>query len=129
MNEVNTKYLLGRYPKLYQGYYFPMTETCMCWGFECGDGWLKIIDNLSAEVTAIDEKNGSKTIATQVKEKFGGLRFYIESGSDAIFDLIDKAEDESFRTCETCGEPGTTRDDGWVSTECDKCWDKKGDKR
>jgi len=129
MNEVNTKYLLGRYPKLYEGYYLPMTETCMCWGFECGDGWLKIIDNLSSDITALDEKNGSHTVATQVKEKFGGLRFYIESGSDTIFDLIDKAEDESFRTCEFCGEPGTTRDDGWVSTLCDKCWDKKGDKR
>ena len=129
MNEVNTKYLFGRYPALYQGHQFPITQNLMAFGFECGDGWFRLIDQLSADITEIDKRDGSKTIATQVKEKFGGLRFYIESGSDAIFDLIDKAGDESFRTCETCGEPGTTRDDGWVSTECDKCWDKKGDKR
>jgi len=122
MNAKNEAYLLGRYPKLYEGYYLPMTETCMCWGFECGDGWLKIIDQLSSDITALDEKNGSRTVATQVKEKFGGLRFYIESGSDAIFDLIDKAEDESFRTCEFCGEPGGLRGVGWLSTMCAACW-------
>jgi hypothetical protein len=125
VNEVNTKYLLDRYPKLYQGYNFPMTVTCMCWGFDTGDGWFKLIDKLSAGITALDEKNGTQTIAVQVKEKFGGLRYYIESGSDAIHDLIDKAEDESFRTCEQCGKPGGLRGGGWVSTTCDKCWETR----
>jgi hypothetical protein len=125
VNEVNTKYLLGRYPKLYQGYNLPMTETCMCWGFDTGEGWFRLIDQLSADITALDEKNGSTTIAVQVKEKFGGLRFYIQSGSDAAYDLIDAAEEESLKTCETCGEPGTTRGGGWISTLCDSCWSKK----
>jgi hypothetical protein len=129
MNEVNTKYLLGRYPVLYQGHEWPITRGLMAFGFECGDGWFRLIDQLSADITALDEKNGTQTIAVQVKEKFGGLRFYIEGGSDAVIDLIDAAEDESFRTCETCGRPGMLRDWGWLATLCAKCWDKKGDKR
>ena len=129
MNEKNTAYLLGRYPKLYQGYNFPMTQTCMCWGFDCGDGWFKLIDQLSADITLLDEKDGTTTIAVQVKEKYGGLRFYIEGGSDAVYAAIDKAEILSETICEICGEPGTTRNDGWVSTMCDKCWEDKKEKK
>ena len=124
MNEVNTTYLLGRYPVLYQGHKLPITQNLMSFGFEHGEGWFKLIDQLSADITALDEKNGSTTIAVQVKEKFGGLRFYIQSGSDAIYDLIEEAEALSLKTCEQCGEPGELRGVGWVSTMCDKCWAK-----
>jgi len=125
MNDVNTKYLLGRYPKLYQGYSLPMTVTCMCWGFETGDGWFKLVDQLSADITTLDKRDGSETIAVQVKEKFGGLRFYVEGGSEAVWKAIDEAEALSERTCEWCGEPGTTRRGGWSYTLCDSCWSKK----
>ena len=125
MNAKNTAYLFGRYPVLYQGRKFPITQSLIPFGIETGDGWFKIIDQLSADITLLDEKNGTTTIAVQVKEKFGALRFYVQAGSDAIFDLIDKAEDESSRTCEMCGEPGELRGVGWVSTMCDKCWAEK----
>ena len=125
MNAKNTAYLLGRYPVLYQGHKLPITQNLMSFGFEHGEGWFKLIDQLSADITALDEKNGSTTIAVQVKEKFGGLRFYIQSGSDAIYDLIEEAEALSLKTCEQCGEPGELRGVGWVSTMCDKCWAKK----
>ena len=125
MNAKNTAYLIGRYPILYQGHEWPLTQNLMAFGFECGDGWFKIIDQLSADITLLDEKNGTTTIAVQVKEKYGGLRFYVESGSDAVYDLIDAAEEESLKTCEMCGEPGELRGVGWVSTMCDKCWAEK----
>jgi len=125
VNAKNTAYLLGRYPVLYQGHKLPITQNLMSFGFEHGEGWFKLIDQLSADITALDEKNGSTTIAVQVKEKFGGLRFYIQSGSDAIYDLIEEAEALSLKTCEQCGEPGELRGVGWVSTMCDKCWAKK----
>jgi len=125
VNAKNTAYLIGRYPILYQGHEWPLTQNLMAFGFECGDGWFKIIDQLSADITLLDEKNGTTTIAVQVKEKYGGLRFYVQAGSDAIFDLIDAAEEESLKTCEMCGEPGELRGVGWVSTMCDKCWAKK----
>ena len=127
MNAKNTAYLIGRYPILYQGHEWPLTQNLMAFGFECGDGWFKIIDQLSADITALDKRDGTTTIATQVKEKFGGLRFYIQSGSDAVFALIDEAEALSERTCEMCGEPGKLRGKGWVSTLCDACWAKNPD--
>jgi len=124
VNAKNTAYLFGRYPVLYQGRKFPITQSLIPFGIETGDGWFKIIDQLSADITLLDEKNGTTTIAVQVKEKYGGLRFYVESGSDAVYDLIDAAEEESLKTCEMCGEPGELRGVGWVSTMCDKCWAK-----
>jgi len=129
MNAKNTEYLWGRYPKLYQGRNFPITQSLIPFGFECGDGWFKLIDQLSADITLLDERDGSQTIAVQVKEKYGGLRFYIESGTDAVIEAIDKAEDLSLKTCEYCGEPGTTRDEGWVYTLCDACWKIKQEER
>lgn len=47
MNRKNTQRLLRKFPFLYRGYYKPMRETCMCWGFECGDGWFDILWTLS----------------------------------------------------------------------------------
>lgn len=43
MNSELTKKLLKRFPVLYQDYNSPMQQTCMCWGFECGDGWSDIL--------------------------------------------------------------------------------------
>jgi len=125
VNAKNTAYLFGRYPVLYQGRKFPITQSLIPFGIETGEGWFRLIDQLSADITLLDEKNGTTTIAVQVKEKYGGLRFYVESGSDAVYDLIDAAEYESLKTCETCGEPGELRGVGWVSTRCDACWEKE----
>ena len=62
----------------------------------------------------------------QVKEKFGGLRFYINGGDDYIDGMIDLAETMSYKTCETCGSTKnvgrTTK--GWISTICKDCLDK-----
>lgn len=38
--------LCETYPKIFAERGLPMTETCMCWGFSCGDGWYGIIDQL-----------------------------------------------------------------------------------
>jgi len=65
--------------------------------------------------------------AAQVKEKFGGLRFYMTCANDEIFNLIEKAETLSYKTCEECGKPGEERNVGWIHTLCDYChekWDK-----
>lgn len=37
--------LCERYPKIFANRYKSMQETCMCWGFECGDGWYSILSN------------------------------------------------------------------------------------
>jgi hypothetical protein len=44
--------LVAKYPELYRNRFAPMTQTCMCWGFDCGDGWYEIIDALSFALTS-----------------------------------------------------------------------------
>jgi len=58
-------------------------------------------------------------VAVQVKEKFGGLRFYVQAATDKHYDYISFAESMSYRTCEMCGAPGKTYTDGWHTTLCD----------
>ena len=60
--------------------------------------------------------------AVQVKEKFGGLRFYMTCETDEIYELIEKAEALSCKTCEVCGEDGTRRPTSWIKTLCDDCF-------
>jgi hypothetical protein len=55
----------------------------------------------------------------QIKEKFGGLRFYYDGGDERISGLVDMAESWANHTCETCGNKGERRHGGWVRTLCD----------
>jgi hypothetical protein len=84
--------------------------------FECGDGWYPLIKDL---ITDLIELGWDKQTC-QVKEKFGGLRFYINGASEEIYKRIQTAEDLSYETCETCGEKGELRSVGWYKTLCNK---------
>jgi hypothetical protein len=42
--------LCAKYPKIFRDRNAPMNQTCMCWGFDCGDGWFNIIDRLCANI-------------------------------------------------------------------------------
>jgi hypothetical protein len=55
----------------------------------------------------------------QVKEKFGGLRFYTTYVNDEIQGGIDFAEEMSFRICEDCGNPGKVYGGSWIVTRCE----------
>lgn len=165
MNRHYDKYLVTKYEPLYRNRYGDMQTTAMCWGFECGDGWFNIINNLSYMLCAdwlqvkkdydrIKDRLGKKRfdselddpyniivteeeihnakermnlwydrtpVATQVKEKYGTLRFYIDGGTDEHYGAIQFAEHMSAVTCEVCGNKGKpNRDGGWISTRCEK---------
>ena len=110
--------LFSKYPKIFGDRTKPMTETCMCWGLDVGDGWYDLIDVLCEALTytyttsvQVDEEDGKRlgiepfklegkdsyyliveppqVIAAQVKEKYGTLRFYYrEDYSEEIVSLI-----------------------------------------
>lgn len=69
---------------------------------------------------AMEEARKRIPIASQVKEKFGGLRFYVNNANDEHYHYIYFAESMSYRTCEECGAPGQTYHMGWYRTLCDK---------
>lgn len=173
MREELDKKLCETYPHMFQNRHKSMQETCMCWGFSCGDGWYKILDSLCGQIehhvnwkrkqrvydikraraakkgrdalikfiagnrtpTMWDEERADETLANgvsditpkvhrvvvdQVKEKFGGLRFYYHGGDDVVDGMVRMAESWAAQTCEQCGDPGTMRHGGWVRTLCDK---------
>lgn len=123
MNEKNTKKIFKDFPNLYIGKDKSIRESLMPFGFECEDGWFNLIYELSKKITELDPEG--KVEASQVKEKFGGLRFYINGAPREIHDLINKYEKSSYQTCEICGAKGKLRPDlGWVKTLCDKHYKK-----
>ena len=110
------------YPKMYGGKYG---------GFSVGAGWWPIIEALSRQIQShIDWANEQKekysrgngceqVVVVQVKEKFGGLRFYYNGGDDIVDGMVRMAESWAAHSCEECGAPGKRVGDGWIRTLCD----------
>jgi len=68
----------------------------------------------------------------QIKEKFGGLRFYwggevSDKCRSYIRGATNLAELLSYKVCEDCGAPGTTGGTSWIETRCDGC--READKK
>ena len=132
MKQELDKLLCEKYPKMMINRNKSMQETCMCWGFECGNGWFTILDQLMSNIQHhIDWNNKNfekgykqykqvpQVTLDQVKEKFGTLRFYYQGGDDEISGMVRMAESMSAVTCEECGSPGTTGGQGWITTLCE----------
>ncbi len=92
-------------------------------GFETGDGWFRIIYDLSAELESLIEKlppeERNNYFTVQVKEKFGLLNFYMSKITEEMRSLICEAEGKSASTCEECGRQGKLRGGRWLKTLCD----------
>lgn len=118
------KRLITKYPKIFQQHTLSPKETNMCWGFSCEDGWEWLINELCAALQWDTDKNEyPQIVATQVKEKFGTLRFYTESLNDTQDGMIRLAMSMSGTICEVCGShQGVSRTvGGWVKTICVTC--------
>jgi hypothetical protein len=99
-------------------------HTAMARGFEHEDGWFDILwrlcEGLEPLVAEFERTTGLKFEVRQVKEKFGGLRFYVNHKTDAIDQRIGIAMEEAYRTCEVCGQPGRQREGAYSKTVCDE---------
>ena len=116
--------LCKKYPKIFEEVGKSPQESCMAWGLDCGDGWYWLIDNLCENLQFNTDKNDEpQVVASQVKEKFGGLRFYVNGASDRQYSYISFAESLSFKICEQCGsfEGVTTEGPGWIKSLCQEC--------
>lgn len=124
MNKELDAALCSDFPNLYRARNWPMNQTCMCWGFDVGDGWHDLIRDLSVKlekaILALPEAERESYYAQQVKEKFGGLRFYMSCQTDEMDVAIDEAEKRASKTCETCGKPGKLTGSGWLRTSCEE---------
>lgn len=100
-------------------------------GFAVGSGWWHILESLCANIQShIDWKNEQfdkygrgaevqQVVVEQIKEKFGGLRFYYQGGNEQVHGMVRMAEAWASKTCEECGTIGKSRSGGWIQTLCD----------
>jgi hypothetical protein len=102
--------------------------TSMCWGFP-GDGWEPLIRRAAAKIEAallkLPPRLRAKLTSSQVKEKFGTLRWHMTQSRHVVAEIdraIDEAEQQSVVTCEGCGAPGTLKSSGGrQATLCGAC--------
>jgi len=132
--------LYKKYPMLFAQKNLDMKQTCMCWGIECNYGWSSILDTTCTNIMGYwehhkttdeykeDLKNHDEDYGpyepqfVQIKEKYGGLRLYINNGSDRIYKIIARAENASYLICEQCGTSiNVTSEGSWILTLCNKC--------
>jgi hypothetical protein len=100
-------------------------QTRMVDGFAHGDGWFyllwRLCEDLEPLVAELEKQTGQQFEVLQVKEKFGGLRFYVNQHTYAIGERIQKAVQDSFQTCELCGRPGHLFQSPSLAVRCDEC--------
>ena len=86
-----------------------------CKAFSIGEGWYGLIKSLIEELVVL----GWNKQITQVKEKFGSLRFYTSETTQEMQTVINKYEDLSAETCEHCGNQGKIEPkNGWLECVC-----------
>lgn len=116
--------LVNDFPKIFADRFKSCQETCMCWGFECHEGWFNLIYSLCNCIqNYLNHKPEiEQVVATQVKEKYGTLRFYFDGGDEYIQGLVDMTEYLSGCTCEICGNPGKLTGSRYdLRLRCEKC--------
>ena len=122
---------MKEYPELFKDRHADMKTTAMCWGFECLDGWYPLINSLCAAImwnphTGKNVEN--PPTVSQVKEKYGTLRFYVNDSNERQNNIIEFAEYLSGNICENCGSMrDVSRTKGWVKTRCLTCHQEAGD--
>lgn len=121
--EVFAQQMHEKYPKMFKEPYG---------GFAVGPGWWPILKALCGQIHNYVEwkqnqlekyKQGNgcpDVVVRQIKEKFGGLRFYYDGGDAEVSGMVRMAEAWADNTCEECGKPGKSRNTGWIKTLCDE---------
>lgn len=117
------KYLADTYPNIF-------TEPL--W-ISCNEGWHDLIDDLSRKISEAADRFPHRSVTVvQIKEKFGGLRYYLnyEDMNDDSIHVIEKivrdTESKSYKICEDCsGEADICSPKHyWMKTLCMNCRSK-----
>ena len=69
----------------------------------------------------IEDNYLHKYRVTQIKEKFGSLRWYDFGASDKVYEIIRKYSNLSREVCINCGKPAKYESVGWTSYVCEDC--------
>lgn len=131
-----------------------MTQTCMCWGIECGDGWFEPILEFVKKVRILNDRLSTMNmciVASQIKSKWAGFTCYwdidaLGEGGNAVLseqqqktvdlcrsimdDIVRCCEEKCEHTCELCGKYSMDNDEvyacgSWLTVKCLDCAQKK----
>ena len=80
---------------------------------EFNGGWNHLVIAMMQELDA----QGWDRKVSSMKEKWGELRFYVDN---KFYGIEEKYQQLSLKVCESCGEPGELRTDGWYYVACRK---------
>jgi hypothetical protein len=133
---MTTEELIVKYPKIFQDY--EGNPGRVNW-YGVPDGWLPVIDKLCGSIQSyidnvsryIDGKRvkPKQVTCTQMKEKFGGLRFYADNTDEIVEGMISMAEYICDNKCQDCGsEEDLGLTSGWISVLCRNCAIANGDR-
>lgn len=83
------------------------------------EGWYQLVVDCDRELSLFDPRYK----ILQIKEKFGGLRYYIKPSETCyeprrLHDVISRYEEIAAKTCEATGKPGVLMKSigGWYKT-------------
>lgn len=96
-------------------------------GCEHGPGWYGLVYPIIFDIEEYNKTHPDKSQQIeifQIKEKFGGLRIYLDNAPEYVKEKVRKAEELSKKICEVCGSPidvVTYSKNGWIRTRCKDC--------
>lgn len=110
--------LIHKYPKI-----FKKTEYSIGWSVS--DTWIPLIDEMCVELQSYLIANDMQHLVycVQMKEKFGDLRFYLNTTNDDLEHIINVYTNKLNNICENCGSTENVELDirQWYSYKCEKC--------
>ena len=105
-HEAAANALALRHPMLRKGPHDGL-EICRYWGMDCGTGWVPLIDAAATSIETHCAATGNPLLrVTQVKEKLGTIRIYLNGGDGFADAVADAAKALSGSICERTGRPG-----------------------
>ena len=133
---MNNKELIERYPfllprnrftnKIPENFNYSYTELDAMpdgWRNTFGERMCEEIRNALIEANCLD-----KYRISQIKEKYGTLRWYDFGATQKVYDIISKYEYLSQFICDRCGKPADYQTCGWIENICNKCYNASKEK-
>ena len=131
-----------------------MTQTCMCWGIECGDGWFEPIMEFVQKVRMLNDRLSTMNmciVASQIKSKWADFTCYwnidvldedrnaelsesqqrmVDLCRSTMDDIVRGCEEKCAHTCELCGKYSMNSDEvyacgSWLTVKCLDCAQKR----
>jgi hypothetical protein len=103
MDSQKTSELYEKFPHLYRERSAPLESSGMGWGFQCEDGWYKIIYDMSKKIQKLSgEGEFAPAISLVSKHEDGTLYVAVSNITPPVADIVTRATEQSRLTCELC---------------------------